>query len=118
MAGTSLANLVFVTVMASITNMMEKQLLELELVSFLDAGPGAGLFGHVPLDDAAAVPILATAWIDDFAVPVISQASSLVSKVRSVFTFVWRVFHMFGLELNMKPGMSAFLPMPAGPGSE
>ena len=68
----------------------------MSLFHSFDAGPGAEFFGHVLSDDAAVVPVLAIAWIDDFAVPVISQASSLVSKVRSVFTVVWRVFHMFG----------------------
>ena len=56
-------------------------------------------------------------FVDDYAVPVFTDAGSFFAKTRAVMTCMWNVFRMFHLVLNMEPGKTALLPMVHGPGS-
>ena len=104
MAGTSLADIVFVVAMARITTMIDRRLEEQELVYHLDPLPAAIHFDRDFLDLPAKTKVIASAWIDDLAVPVVCHAPALVAKSTAVPTEVWHVLNMFALQLNLKPG--------------
>lgn len=78
MAGASLADIAFVVAMARVTDLVEKRLVESELVDYLDPDPAAQLFGRDPDDSTLASMILAPACIDDYAVPILSDAPGLM----------------------------------------
>ena len=58
--------------------------------------------------DAASIPITATTWADDLAVPVITEtASDLIPAIQEVVSRVYTAFERRGLELNMQKNKTA-----------
>lgn len=118
LAGTSLADLVFIIAMSRIMGMLNAKLVDAGLLTLLPTEPAISFF-NLPGDDLpiAIRPLLPT-WVDDLAILLRGHSSEIFNKIKATFTIADSVFTMFKLKLNLAPKKTACMPIVAGPGSE
>ena len=118
LAGTSLADIIFIVSIAVVCQTCERGLVEAEIPVPLDGISAAAYYGL----DGDILPIRPTVtnvmWVDDLAVPIVAHADSLLRKSRAAFIVIWNSFLKFGLKLNLFPGKTALLPAFFGQRSE
>ena len=57
-------------------------------------------------------------WVDDLAVPLLTNAGNLFASAGRAMAVAWNNFFDFRMECNMSAGKTAFLPKVSGKGSE
>ena len=101
LAGTSLADLVFILAIGRVAKSFEAELMALGLVTELPSAGAALAFG---LDDDA-VPLTAKvmppAWVDDLAIPTFGEAKDVLGKGAADLACAWNTFRRVKMTLNM-----------------
>ena len=117
-AGVPLADLVYNAAMARILHSLRERLSAAGLV--FEATAKCDIAEVRPLASPIPTPmkIHEVSYVDDMAMPIFSDASSVLVKLAHATSICIDVFHRFGLELNFGNGKSEALIQWRGQGSE
>jgi len=115
LAGTSLADLVFILCMAVVIRKLTADLKAADLISYLPTADVGRFYGADDSDWPLVTMLPLSAWVDDLTIPVLCHADHLFEKAIAVMDITWAAFTCHAMEVNMKAGKSEFLPLYAGP---
>ena len=102
-AGTPMADLIYSMAMSRVLKCLADSLAKEDLESSIVQGA----FHHNGVE---------TSFVDDVGIPCISPAGDLLQKAGRVASVAFRVFQIFGMALNFKPGKSEAIVGFFGPG--
>ena len=117
MAGSAIADIVFIMAIAIVIRRLEANFAAADLVTYNDTMAAGEFFGLATEDIPLRIRIVNPVFVDDYAVPVFTSADNFFRKAIAVMTCMWNVFWKFHSILNMAPGKTALLPMVHGPKS-
>ena len=118
LAGTSLADLVFILCMAVVLRRIDRDIVAAGLATSLPTSQALRFFGIVDDDRPLCTILPRSAWVDDLAVPFVCRAEQVQSKAKAIMAIIWFAFRSHAMEIYMKAGKSELLPMYAGPNAD
>ena len=116
LAGTSLADLVFIIAISRVVSRVEMRLKELNLVTQVATGGACTYFGLNADEAPISTFLLNPLYVDDYALTLYGRADSLLQKGAVAMRVMWQSFLEFKLQLIMEAGKTALLPFLHGPG--
>ena len=118
LAGTSLADIIFVVTMARVLTVLEVELAKKSLVTELGENGAAAFFGRDEDDTPLESKMLSPVWVDDLAIPILAPSSGIVVSLQAAFACVYEVFLRFHLDINLKKGKTEIMVACNGKGAK